>query len=204
MGKQANDWVDQLAKQGAMMHGDMATHVAEAEAMKRVASDAASWAGLQEAWLADEGLEDAGELAPGLPGEPRVADALRVPRKVVLPSRTAIPLAGDATAAEEEGMASLLRRGHSLQVARREHAGLFLFCSKCGAVAEATARGLRQLCPGKPSTKALREQLSARRRGLFPDRRARRCAIRQVMPATASLARSASSKASHSGNPHSH
>ena len=181
--KQASDTVDFWAKMGARSHKVTRQAQDRAATCGEVATAAASWAGRQEAYLADNKLRDAQELSSEGQG------STARPRKHRLPDQWAIPEAGGQEAGPDEiELACMMgQQGHKLfcgkfmQKGQQQH---LIGCSNCGGYATCRPDGLRQPCLGKPPTRARLQQRNDMMKGLHPQRGPDRPRLHEVRPAT--------------------
>ena len=159
--RRGNEAADKFAKLGAACHPLSQEDVWRYHGLRLLVSEAARWAGQQEAALADGSVRDASDLAA--PERPDAAVVLEV-----LPHRPRPP----AFTAWEWGQQGAVRqqdlKGHSLRMAATERGGFILVCVSCGAYAWKRTKALSAPCLGRMAGQGLALQRSRVAAGLFP------------------------------------
>jgi hypothetical protein len=144
-----NGHADRLAKRGAAFHSIPEQIVGDYFGFMHLVKAAATWAGTHEAWLADGERWDSQSI------EGMTEHAKQLPAPVV-----------SAAVLEREGFV----RSHKLVAAdlQPRSEGWIIACSACGAFAWKRRGKLLEACPGRPTSKYMRQQVEKLRNFQFP------------------------------------
>ena len=149
MGGALNGYADRLAKQGAALHSISEQVVGDYFGLMHLVCAAATWAGIHEAWLADEQRYDAQSIE-GMKDKGKHQPA---------------PVPSSRAAEREEQVMS-----HQLVVAdvQPRSEGWIIAYTVCGAFAWKRRGKLLSACPRRPTSVYMRQQLERLRNFQFP------------------------------------